>query len=341
MHTSTDATNEEINPLKVFLEFAAIFRAYIIPIFFILGIFGNSLSIIVFYRCQKKDLATVQYLSFLSLSDFANLFLVTMRLWFMGGLPYLSNDKYGMDFFKYSVPVCKTGKFFQDIFAFLSAWILVAFSLERCYVILFPLKAAGVITNSRRWKLLLGLFIFTIAWNIKSIIMADIYIERSGAKTCFYSPDILPPTALLVVGSIQFFINSFFPLCLILILNIVICMALWRSTKTSARTKNKLSEKELKCIWNLVGISFLYVISMSPQVGMWTYYRILKLIYHEQHSVPGVNLSIIFAIATFGTLLTTLNYSLNFLIYSISLDFYPATVKAIFRVGNGQKNQAG
>jgi hypothetical protein len=317
--------------LQTFLKINEFFTAYIIPVFFFAGLLGNVMSIVVFYKYKKKDIATVQYLTPLSISDASNLILVTLHLWISDGLSIVTNGKYRISFNLYSNVACKAHRFLMDTSQFLSGYILVVFSAERCFAIVFPLKGQAIITPTRRRLALLGLFLLSLAWNVKAIPLTTIYVEPSGRKSCYLNPYLISPFILLIFSTVHFLLNNFLPCLLIMTLNIFLSLAMWRSTRSSALRRD-MSDKEVRCVWNLVAVSFLYVVTMSPQVITWTYYNMLKLTIYERGSVSQSHLAGIFTMGRSGMLFSTVNYSLNFIIYCISLDFYKDTLRSIFCV---------
>jgi hypothetical protein len=77
--------------IKRLLDFT---QGYIMLGVLSLGIFGNTLSVIVFFRVRKRADATVQYLTCLATSDTGVILFLGITDWLAIGLNYVTDGKH-------------------------------------------------------------------------------------------------------------------------------------------------------------------------------------------------------------------------------------------------------
>jgi hypothetical protein len=301
------------------------------------GLFGNTLSVIVFYKCKRKDAGTIQYLSALAVVDSFNLIFTALRDWLDYGIYIISQGDISVDIFMYSSAACKAGRFSGYGFQALSAWILVAFSLERCFAILAPLKRAANMSRGLRFRILIGLVIAAVICTLPTAVTVDVFYEKVDRKTCYFDPALVTQYGTVVMTFVSLLIRNAIPCLFIMIANVILASGIMKSIRKhrritrneSAFTVNEIGIREMKCLSNLLAITVLYVITMGPQVIVWVYFNGMNLYYFDEGYIPGVNLKLLFQIGKLTTLLTPVNYSFNFLIYNISLDFYRQKVQEL------------
>lgn len=111
---------------------------YYTPTIVFVGIIGNILSVLVFFRTKLKKLSSSYYLAALGISDTAFLILV-----FMNWLNFADLNLINRDF------ICQLYSFLQGVCSFLSVWYVVAFTVERFIAVLYPLKRQSMCTVRR------------------------------------------------------------------------------------------------------------------------------------------------------------------------------------------------
>lgn len=108
---------------------AMLFYAYVTPIIFFIGIVGNSLSLRVFLSKPMRKMSACYYLAALAASDIGVLMTYVLLEWLHLGLPLWPGG--------YQAPIitingiCHSFLFFSYTFRFLSAWLIVIFTIER------------------------------------------------------------------------------------------------------------------------------------------------------------------------------------------------------------------
>jgi hypothetical protein len=151
-----------------------------------IGIFGNMLSFVVFFRSRKRADACVQYLGCLALSDTAVIASRGVTEWINSGLKYLTDGALAFNLFQYSSLSCKTVTYFQQVSMCISGWMIVLFSLERAYVVIFPLKRNDI-TAVKRKRIIAATCIVMVVLAIHRLFLIDII--DSTPKFCFYTTD--------------------------------------------------------------------------------------------------------------------------------------------------------
>ena len=112
------------------------------PIIFIVGIFSNLLSFIIFTDGKMKHLPTFKFLSYLSLID---------CLYILIGIPHIMAITFGdYDFRNTSNLVCSIHSFLTIYLSHLSSNVLAAIGVFRCVEIITFKSASKAVSESKR-----------------------------------------------------------------------------------------------------------------------------------------------------------------------------------------------
>jgi hypothetical protein len=71
---------------------------------------------------------------------------------------------------------------------------------------------------------------------------------------------------------------------------------------------------------------------MSPMMVIWSY-QVYEMLFNHWKGKSMAYITFIMELSEFTIDMTSINYSINFIIYTISLDFYREEVKNILRCG--------
>lgn len=113
---------------------------YYTPLLVLLGCVGNALSVWVFYRSKLRHLSSSQYLAALALSD--TIFLLHLLP------PWMSATSLSSMFHR---PYwCEVFTYCSYVTCCISAWLVMAFTLERCVAVLQPLRRGACTTRRSR-----------------------------------------------------------------------------------------------------------------------------------------------------------------------------------------------
>lgn len=116
---------------------------YYTPLLICVGIMGNILSVLVFFKTKLRKLSSSYYLAALGISD--TFFLLSI---FTSWLSYMEIDVYSTNVY------CQFFTYFAGLCSFLSVWFVVAFTVERFIAVVYPLKRQTMCTV-RRAKIVL------------------------------------------------------------------------------------------------------------------------------------------------------------------------------------------
>ena len=114
------------------------------PIIVISGTLGNVLSIVIMLRAHFRSISTGVYLCCLAIVDTVFLFVNNMHMSFI-------NTVFGIDLTSLSEHTCRMYIYLLFVSKCLSAWFVVAVTVERLVAVSFPLKANVLTTRRRAW----------------------------------------------------------------------------------------------------------------------------------------------------------------------------------------------
>lgn len=284
----------------------------------VFGMLGNALSIFIFFKNRKKDKASAQYLLILAVYDFMNLFIITCAR---------IRSQFELSDFVGKI-WCPTFFFFWQGAAFISSYIIILFSIERCAVIWFPIKMTPVLKSSK--PRILGIFIVIVCGYISAVTqhwseLVALDPSKPAEKVCTTSAD-LKQWQVILDRTLTFGLSYALPCILICLVNVFIIIGL-RQNVMLEKTKDT-SKTEQKAVKNLLIISFFFVLTISPYTIVWLYY------YAALEDVDNFGLSqqqlvTISDIGMFATCLTTFNYAMNHVFYTFSLAYYRQEAKRV------------
>ena len=320
---SLETTNLPLSALGLFRKY---FGEYCILIINLVGLIGNLLTVYVFVRHRKRTGPVAIYFVCLALSDSGNL-VMGLQTWFHNGLYYITDGAVDLPS-AVSDTACKIRVFIWNVFVAMSGYIIVAFSLERVIAIWAPLKAATIITNFRRNVVLTillayaslssSLFFFTKK-------LGQIKYRNRIVTACYN----VPGTEVVHLYSrvIQLF-NLIVPCILIFLFNVLIIVGIRHAQDMAKSTKAKLKDKttDSKIVLNLLVISLVYVIT----IGLYTIFTLIRIaIQNGLLHISAANRDIFRDWENITTNVIVFNYSGNFIMYALSLDFYRQTIKEL------------
>ncbi|XP_046579528.1 C-C chemokine receptor type 1-like [Haliotis rubra] len=279
----------------------------IVPLFFILGICGNTLTITVMLGKKFRARTSSLILIALSVSDMIYTFIMPFNKKFlrnMLGFDVRALSSFGCSLF---FIVHKTSKMS-------SSWFIVFISFERFIAIVFPLKTKLICTKRNTTIgiviVFIGQLIFNGIWDFNTKVVNGICIPNYGT----------PETAVLsktylVIGT---FLYSLLPVGILLVLTpITVFMLARRASKRRAITSNKtLRDDTVKLTTMLIGVTIAFIILVTPiSIAHNVSFALGENIFETQHFGMMVAREIL-------QVMEQLNYSINFLLYVMcSADF--------------------
>ncbi|UJR29960.1 hypothetical protein I4U23_017507 [Adineta vaga] len=241
-HTSINAsalingTSNKMSTLIAIEQYMSIYGPFVLTT---LGIIGNILSILIFLSPRYRRQSSHFYLLSLALSDLCFLIINLIEDTFRNHNELYHSRINILD--RSSTIICILVQYARNTTRLLSSWIIVAFTIERLLVVFYPLKRAIICRRkiARCVVLLLFLACILINFNVPlhyGIIKAsDLPDEKE--TIC----DIIP---ILRSIYMRFAIGSMIavylvPMCIITIINMLICCKLWSKSLLTEKDENK------------------------------------------------------------------------------------------------------
>ncbi|XP_068619989.1 RYamide receptor [Battus philenor] len=206
---------------RVTEQVASALNIYYIPVLIALGAIGNLLSVFVFYRSKLRFQSTSQYLSALAVSD--TVFLLQL-------LPPWLNVVHFSGLF-HQRGFCQFFVYISYVSCTLSAWIVVAFTIERFVAVLYPLQRNFVCTVRRARYVIAGIVLGSLLLNIPVLRFA---IPTSNDCNIDYEYLVHAARFNLVDTAVSFTV----PLAVIIVLNTWIMIGVCRFERARQQLMN-------------------------------------------------------------------------------------------------------
>lgn len=239
---------------------------YCLPIFIFLSLLGNCLSVCVLFCTKLRYSSSSIYLGALAISDIG--VLVTIFLNWLHVMEIRINNAM-LDF---CLAYCLF--YLQLLFAFLSMWIVVAFTIERYVTTKWPLLHRSWCTVERAKIVITSLAGSAILYPFPLIIVIFCYLY--GGKNIHY---LYWCRIMIIINAVIMFM---LPLIMITIFNILIIYNIYKQNQVrknlilkfdTSYEKTKISDSETSQIMitkMLVIISSIFICLNSPiQVCMF------------------------------------------------------------------------
>jgi hypothetical protein len=209
-----------------------------------LGIIGNILSILIFLSPRYRRQSSHFYLLSLALSDLCfliiNLFEDTFRNHnelYQSRINILDHS---------SSIICIFVQYARNITRLLSSWIIVSFTIERLLVVFYPLKRAIICRRKIARFVVFILFSMSLLININVPFHYGIIKVLNNFEIEDTICDILPKYRSIYMSfAITTMITVYLaPMCIIGIVNMLICCKLWRKSSLTEKDENKKTFKQ-------------------------------------------------------------------------------------------------
>ena len=304
------------------------FYAYFTPIIMVIGIIGNSLSLNVFLSKNMRSLSASTYLAALSTSDLFALVFYVMIEWLIRGIPVLYPDKRVT--FMHVDGVCQMIMYLHYVSRFLSAWLVVAFTVERYIGVCHPLRRRDICTITSTRRIVLGLVIVSLILNVFKPTLSIVSDVKGWGRMCTTKADYRHLSFIL--DSIFAVMITLVPFVIITCMNLLIVRKLVLRNKRQRACKVITEESIIRLEFTLIllAISLCFIVFNIPYFVTWC-----KLFLTSKF----IHLDTFQDVASFeyfqGTLWITraifyINYCVNFFLYSITGTYFRRELKMFF-----------
>ena len=259
----------------------------------IIGLIGNSLITFIYLGKKRRTNSSHVYLLCSAIND--NLFLI-IHLFEDTLRTYL--DVYSMNIFLQMINLvdmnniqCQLINYLRNILRFVSAYIVVAFTLQRLIIVFKPLTTKFK-SNKSAWKTVLVIIIISTLFNIWVPFIFKIYTKNNEYKFCDVNKSYVLEYFYLNLSNILF--SIFIPMVVILVCNILIIYKILKKNSkrkillasSSRNISNKLVARLNKSKptndENTLNISTKIETSFNAKTNEISYSRkSLTLVYHN------------------------------------------------------------
>ena len=203
------------------------------PPIVLLGTAGNLLCVIIMMRRHYRSISTGVYLFCLALAD-------TMFLYMNSMVMNFTRLTFDFDFRTVSVATCKIYIYLLMTSKCLSAWFIVAVTVERLLAITFPLKANVLATRKRAW-LVVGGFCAVLGAIYLLPVFTYTHIEHDWWIGCDMAPHHKKRNLDIVLKFLDLVLHTLLPSLTLFICNILLV----RELVHSKNLRNALSNVPL------------------------------------------------------------------------------------------------
>ncbi|XP_075698881.1 melanopsin [Rhinoderma darwinii] len=292
----------------------------------ITGTLGNLLVIYAFCRSRSLRSPANTFIINLAISDFC-MSITQAPVFFAASLHkrWIFGEK-----------GCELYAFCGALFGITSMITLMVIAVDRYFVITRPLASIGVMSKKRAVLILLGVWLYALAWSLPPFFGWSAYVPEGLFTSCTwdymtFTPSVRAYTMLL------FCFVFFIPLFVIIYCYIFIFKAIKntnRAVQKIGSDNNKQSQKQYQKIkneWKMAKIALivilLYVISWSPYstVALVAFAGYANMLNPYMNSVPAV-------IAKASAIHNPIIYAITHPKYRMAIAKYIPCLRPILRV---------
>ena len=307
-NTTTETPSQELSNTMAedFISIMLHMSYIIIPTFLVVGVCGNTMTIVVMRSRSFRGLTTSYILIALAISDTIQNILLPFNKGFVRAL-------LGVDIRSLSDLGCVLYFWAFRVSKMTSSWLIVLISLERLVGVCMPMRASVI--NTKR-NALLGIALIYAVIGAYVAIWASVSDRRLGG---ICRPNTRPPgleavsTGLLMFGAS---IYALVPSIFLVIFTTTIVVTLHRAQRTRrqlsmSQAASTSRDPTAKTTIMLVAVSIAFVVLVLP-VGLA--HTITFLIRQSIYESTDIGVVIYREVSQ---VLEQLNYSINFILYVI------------------------
>ena len=294
---------EEVQTQMTF-KIASYINVHWFPILIPIGLIGNTLSFLVMIKPSNRKMSTCIYMLAISIND--NLMmLLALHNWLLRMVGY-----------EWPLVQCKIINWLTASVLQNSRYQVLAMTIDKYVAIKWPHKAATYSTPRKVKFILIGIFIFTLFYNVFHIFLSSMVKGKCRANA-------VGGTIVKVFTWVNFLNNGIIPILMLIYMNYVIVQTIKHSGSTSkfkheSDTKMGMDtrQRKMKSAENQVTIMLLLVTTLFIILQIPTYTRYIYMAFVAQNTPSQFASFILFSYITYALLVT--NNGINFFLYCIS-----------------------
>ncbi|XP_005098020.1 cysteinyl leukotriene receptor 2 isoform X2 [Aplysia californica] len=334
---STLSKIEEDHTKVTALVVGSLFYAYFTPFVFVTGILGNSVSLSVFLCKSMRHLSASTYLAALSTSDLMVLIFYVLTEWLIRGVPVLSPDTKVT--FMHVNGACQVIMYFHYVSRFLSAWLVVAFTVERYIGVCHPLHRRHICSPTSTKKIVFGFTVFSLVINIFKPLLSVVHDVELWGPMCTTYPQHRQLS--FVLDSIYAVFITFIPFVIITVINILIIRRLVKHNRQQRLVRVVTEESVLRLEFTsiLLVVSFCFVALNLPYFAIWCKLFLTSRFVNVQTFEDPDELDYFRGLALITRAIFCMNYCINFFLYSITGAYFRRQLRALFHYRSARYKQ--
>ncbi|XP_050404444.1 probable G-protein coupled receptor 139 [Patella vulgata] len=318
---------EEEASKPAMLIYGRLFYAYFMPVVFVVGVIGNVLSINVFLSRNMRGLSGSKYILALSASDIAALVFYVLVEWLKRGLPFITHNRV---MFMDITGICHGIFYFQYASRFFSAWLVVAFTLERFIGVCHPLRRRDICTEASTRRIICGLIVTSLVISIYKPALSVVQDVTRYGRVCTTDPRHQYVT--FVLDSIYAVFIALVPFVFITVLNLMIVRKLVMHNKRNRLRNVVTAESVIRLEFTLIllAISICFVIFNVPYFVVWCKLFLTSKFVQLDEFEDIRKMEFFQGIFWITRAIFCFNYCINFFLYSITGAYFRQELKMLF-----------
>ncbi|ELU00822.1 hypothetical protein CAPTEDRAFT_64314, partial [Capitella teleta] len=274
---------------------------YFTPIIIIVGLIGNTLSLLVFSVTHLQRLSSSFYLCALALADLG--FLIGLSVvW----LNHISIDLYVRRGW------CQSVQYLTYVCGFLAMWNVVSFTAERYIIVYHPLQKDKYCTEKKARIVVFSFVVFSLVMYSCTLWIYDVVVFFNAEKVCSPLPKYQNVTTILY--SIDTVFGCVVPSFLIVVLNVRIMIKIHETAMAitqSATKKITRGRSQFRTARMLLILSSIFVLINLPSHA-FRVHAFVSRFSTGNSKAPADK----FKWHEFFQIIYFLNFAINFFIYS-------------------------
>ncbi|KAK4470812.1 hypothetical protein MN116_006330 [Schistosoma mekongi] len=309
---------KQLNKTTDYSNLVGSFRAYISPIIAIIGILGNCFIIIIFLQEKMKSRFSI-YSIFLAISNMIILIMNTLIDDFLGrGLYYATYQQIYFKLDTISIFWCKFVEYLSNTMYFTSSYLIVIFSIDRLLTIHQPITFYSIYHKQWAYIACIIIYLLGILSNTPLLYVQTLMIDKSS-RTNFTCRMISEHPIAKFTITFETIITFTLPFCLVLILNIFICIQLWTlkmNRITLLPTDTSRNNMEMSRVFGHLALSTVFLLLYLPMVCFVLIRLSQTLLHVDRHKLYAMR---IIDLSRLMSSVKDITYAVNFFLYLIFL----------------------
>ena len=299
----------------------------LVPLFLILGLFGNFMTIVVMNGKNFRSMTSSLILTAVSISDTALIIMLPFNKKFV--LANLPSDPRSV-----SLMSCKLFFWFWRTAKMTSSWLIVLISIERFAAVWFPLKAQIINSKKNIIAGIIGIYVGIGSFNIGWGVIADVLDGSCKPNVAYGEENVAAARAMIVAGTL---IYAIIPACVVLFLNILIIFQLIIQKRRRAYLSDApVNDQLTKTTAMLLTVSIAFIVLVVP-ISIAHCFTLLHL---NESIFSSANPTVVIFREVAQTL-EQLNYSINFFLYVLSSAKFRKQVRKLLCGFYMERNSSG